>query len=243
MNFERAESTHARGLWRAVAGCWAVLAALAAGCHTGSERCDVHQVVSKNEGNGAEYCVCAVDAVPDSRGYGCTPCGPNEHVDQGKCACSDGYERPAADAGCEQVTGQPIGAACDADNACSEPYPFCVGEGDDRYCTKQGCVPGACPAGYTCDGSGDSAFCARLPSGLGAPCTAGGNECSGFEASYCESFMAHSCFVDACASGQNRCPGEYACCDLGGLVGEPLSLCLAPSQLSAGMCPGGMVMP
>jgi hypothetical protein len=208
----------------------------------GDERCDAHQV---NVDNGKTMtCLCEPDTIPDPRGYGCKPCDENEEVENNQCVCKPGYAKPTPDAACEPSEGQVIGADCSGAEACTEPYPYCATDGTERFCTKQDCDPGDCPPGYSCDSSQSPSFCAKLPSGLGVPCTPGGNECAAFEANYCESFMAHTCFVQGCATGQLTCPGEYGCCDLSGLAGMALSLCIEPALLSGGTCPVGvLVMP
>jgi hypothetical protein len=138
--------------------------------------------------------------------------------------------------------GQAIGATCTGNASCIEPFPYCAMDGSDPYCTKQGCKAGECPTGYSCDAASEASFCAKLPSGIGVACTATGGECDELEANFCESFMAHVCFVEDCATGQSKCPGEYACCDLSSLVGMPRSLCFAPNQLQNGACPAGTLV-
>ncbi len=60
------------------------------------------------------------------------------------------------------------------------------------------------------------------PDGLGTPCTQGGGECDGFEASYCTANpMAPEgyCTITDCSSAEGDCPDGYRCCEM--TVGTP----------------------
>lgn len=219
----------------------AAMAAFGWGCPSGNDRCDENEVLVKAD-NEIQYCACAPGTIMSMSGYGCTPCGKHEESKNNQCVCKTGYLKLTATGPCEESSGQEIGATCSDNTACSDPFPYCAADGGESYCTKQKCKAGDCPSGFSCDETPDPSFCARLPSGIGEACTAGGNECGAFAASYCDSFMTQTCFINACATGEHTCPGEFGCCDLSSLAPVPLSLCFPPNQLQNGACPVGMLV-
>jgi hypothetical protein len=209
-------------------------------CIVGDDHCSKYQVRVVEKGK-FDYCSCADNAIPDPQGYGCIPCGEHELVQAGACVCAAGYARENAAAGCEAIPeGQTaLAQACSSATDCGAPYPFCAGSGSDKYCTKSDCSKDTdCPTDYWCDASGDTPYCHRPATGLNKSCSSA-SDCAGYDAAYCETFQAKVCMVSDCASGANPCHGSYGCCDLTALVGSPLSLCIANSQLTGGLCPTG----
>ena len=200
---------------------------LTACLYDASDRCGDDQVF-----DGVQ-CVCA-------EGFGlvagaCEPCGDNEVGDPtGPCACTDGLVRLTPDGECTEALGQ----ACESHDECSSAAaPYCATTTGGGYCTLVDCEPGGndCPGDYACNDRGDVPFCERPPSGLGVPCSSD-VECSGYEANFCESLQERACLVAGCVSDPNICHGDWVCCDLA-ILGT--SLCVPPSQLSAGSCPAG----
>ena len=99
--------------------------------------------------------------------------------------------------------------------------------------------------GATCTGSEDCAAdeycdltlsppeCLPPPSGQGNTC-ATHDDCAGFDADYCESFVSFTCLVDQCSPDANNCTNDYICCDFS-TYGLP-SLCVARA-LNGDVCP------
>lgn len=197
------------------------------------DRCGEHQVY---DAEGAR-CLCEPRYV--LAGATCVPCGEHEVSSSDGCVCEEGFLRPTPDAACEENVA--LGAPCASDTDCADPSfghcqsaPTADGMG---YCTKAGCVAGAgdCPGPYACNTGEEPSFCERPPSGLGNECKSS-SDCGSFEAGYCETVLAHSCMVNDCKADPSRCFGDWVCCDIG-LLSE--SLCVAPSDLEDGACPGG----
>ncbi len=199
-------------------------------------RCDTNQVLVKTSGIGnSESCGCVANAVPDPRGYGCTLCGANETVANGKCACVQGYGRTSETGPCEKVAA---GAPCTSNADCSEPFPYCATDGAERYCSVQNCSATSCLTGYACEQTNGTSYCAKLPEGLGNSCTSNA-DCESGEAKTCDTMQTHSCTLQGCATKQVTCPGFWACCDLGAFV-PGVSTCTAPTSLNAdGSCTFG----
>lgn len=102
-----------------------------------------------------------------------------------------------------------------------------------------GAVDGGADASAADAAAGEDAASEPLPTGLGASCSSNA-DCAAFDATFCDSFMSHSCLVEKCATGENACPGGWACCDFSALL-SGLSICTPEDQLSNGECPmGGM---
>jgi hypothetical protein len=213
----------------------ALACSFASACIVSGSRCDAHQVRVHDE--QIDVCVCEPNAVMNADGHGCTPCGEDEVVKDGACACKDGFQKPAAGGACERTD---IGAACDAETPCADAYPYCVVDGVEQgYCTSDSCADNAmCPSGWSCEAEGSMRYCRKAPTGLGVHCDTSA-DCASYEANYCESFQAHSCLLAGCAIGGSTCPNEWGCCDFSALLGTALSFCLAPDALQNGACPMG----
>jgi len=206
-----------------------------AGCIMEDSKCSEHQVFV----GGWQYkCVCDTGYVPSARGYGCDPCGEHEVAVGSVCECAVGYDRVNPMSPCEAITGSLPGQACSSAEPCVNPNPFCATDGSESYCTKSGCTRSDdCPTNWRCVTSATPPFCEKPPTGLGNTCMSTAN-CAGFEAGYCEVFLAKVCMVNGCV-GTNNCPSGSACCDLPTLL--MTSLCIPRSNLGAGgmMCPDG----
>jgi hypothetical protein len=165
-------------------------------------------------------CVC-----PEGTAYtpaGCVACGEHEVASASGCACEEGYSRPSADAPCVP-TPSDLGAECDpAAPACDPLFDHCEPAGESGYCTTTGCTTNDdCSGGYACNAE---SVCQRPPVGLGQTC-ASADDCAGTEATFCESFMTHTCQVQGCQLDQNDCFSGYECCDYSAF-GLPQPLCV-----------------
>jgi hypothetical protein len=186
-----------------------------------------------NQSFDGTRCVC-------SEGFGlvnatCQACGDHAVGSADGCTCETGYMRLTTDGPCEADTA--LGEPCASDADCTEArYPYCRIEADGGYCTSSGCTTYAdCVGDYGCNTRETPSFCERPPSGLGTPCTSS-TECADFAAPYCETVIAHSCLVNDCKVDPNKCHGDWVCCDIA-LLSQ--SLCMPPSELTDGACPGG----
>jgi hypothetical protein len=178
-------------------------------------------------------CVCAEGlSLVDGQ---CARCGEHAVGSAEGCACEAGYVRLTTDGPCEADAA--LGRACTADADCTDTrYPSCRVEAGGGYCTSSGCSTYAdCVGDWACNTRETPSFCERPPSGLGTPCTSSA-DCSTFAASHCESVIAGTCLVNECSSDPDKCHGDWVCCDIG-LLSQ--SLCMPPSELSDGNCPGG----
>jgi hypothetical protein len=171
-------------------------------------------------------CVCAPGSVVNPGKDGCTPCGENEEVKNGACACKTGFARPSATEAC---SASQQGANCSASTPCNGDFPYCAAAG---YCTKSGCATNAdCSlGGYACESTASPTYCSRPPVGQGKACSTPA-DCAGTEATYCG---MGACLVTGCAS-TTKCHGDYACCDFTSLGAA--DFCLPASALSGGKCP------
>jgi len=198
-----------------------------------SDRCDPKQVYDSKAG----ICVCTGNTVagtnPDGS-PGCAPCAEHEVASNDTCVCEEGYQRPTPEGACTLVPDA-LGLACQSDQDCTDAvYNSChlLSDGSG-YCTNLDCAPGDCNGGYACDTSATPSYCARPPVGAGKSCGSD-SDCAGTEATWCDTFVSHVCYVEGCALGGNDCPGNE-CCDLavasGGLLKK--TICVAP-----GTCKG-----
>jgi hypothetical protein len=120
-----------------------------------------------------------------------------------------------------------LGCSDDSDQGCSR-YEHESADGCD------------CIRGYTRDAS--SGYCIAtnltLPSselpkqtGVGVSCTSNA-ECKGFDASYCETQVSHTCLVSDCdATDVRSCSEGHHCCPFANLP----NLCVS-AKLSGGVC-------
>jgi hypothetical protein len=184
-----------------------------------SDRCDPGQAYDSSAG----LCVCTGHSTP----------GMTESGSQG-CVCEEGYQRPSPEAECE-AGPDALGRACEADQDCPvAPYDTChLLEDGSGYCTNVGCAADECEGGYACDTVAEPTYCARPPSGAGKQCKDDA-DCAGTEATWCDIYSSHVCYVEGCAVDGNDCPGKE-CCDLAaasaGLVRK--TICVDP-----GTCKG-----
>jgi len=161
-------------------------------------------------------------------------CGPNQVMYEDlRCVC-DAKSAPDATGACQPVPEAPmgLGAACDATTPCADAeFKHCeAGADGSGYCTKADCAGAEdCTGGYACDVSVTPSVCRRPPAGLGMSCTADA-DCAGTEATYCDTFVTHTCLVQGCNLTQDNCFIGFECCDLSSFgIAQPL--CIA-----AGSC-------
>jgi hypothetical protein len=203
---------------------------LLVGCMVDSDHpCDANEVKLNADYGG---CECAPGSVLNAAKDGCTACGANEEVKQGACACKAGFARPSEGAAC---AASMQGAACSATAACGGEFPYCSPK---SYCTKSGCSSDAdCSVGgYYCDTTASPAYCARPPTGQGKTCSSSA-DCAGLEANAC---TGGACLVSGCKTTAT-CHGGWACCDFSAFGMQ--DVCIPPTQLSGGKCPGTMADP
>jgi hypothetical protein len=187
------------------------------------QRCDGGQVLYESD---FPRCICAPGSAATAEG--CVPCADNEVAAATGCDCAEGFARPSDGATCEAVPmGQ--GVACDeASAACVDPdYNHCqIVSGTSGYCTNTGCTGASdCAGGYACDTTASPSFCRRPPLGAGQSCSAD-SDCAGTEASYCDTFVTHTCLVVGCSLAPDNCFAGTECCDLSAF-GVPRPLCVA----------------
>jgi hypothetical protein len=171
-----------------------------------------------------EICVCPEGTVLTAGA--CVECGEHEVATGTACECEEGYSRPAAGEPCEEASA--LGSECDpSDSMCPAPYDHCEPDGDAGYCTIADCTSGDdCEGGYACNAD---SVCQRPPRGLGASCSSP-EDCTGTEATFCDTFMTMSCQVEGCSLSPDDCFEGYQCCDLS-MFGSP-TLCVP-----TGACP------
>jgi len=185
-----------------------------------SDRCDDGQAFDSKAG----LCVCTGNTIAGTTEKGnpaCVACPEHEVASNDACVCEDGYQRPTPEAAC-MIVPDALGLACQSDQDCTdETYDTChLLDDDSGYCTNTGCAAGECTGGYACDTVATPSYCARPPDGAGKSC-ADQEDCAGTEATFCETYVTHVCYVEGCALDGNDCPGKE-CCDLaissGGVV-------------------------
>jgi len=188
------------------------------------DRCGPHQVVFEDK-----RCVCEPGAALTPTG--CVPCAVHEVPGTMGCECESGYSRPSAGAACEEVPAG-LGTACNLTTMpCTDAvYSHCAADASGSgYCTTAGCTSSAdCTSGYACNTSGAASFCQRPPMGLSMSCTSDA-DCAGTEATYCDTFMSHSCLVQGCTVAPDNCFEGWDCCDLSAF-GLPQPLCIPQGQ-------------
>jgi len=177
-----------------------------------SDRCDAGQAFDSSAG----LCVCTGNTIAGIKAdgnQGCVACPEHEVASNDACVCEDGYQRPSPDGACIVVPNA-LGVACESDQDCADAvYDAChLLDDGSGYCTNLGCAEGECAGGYACDTVATPSYCARPPVGAGKSC-ASDDDCAGTEATWCETFMTHVCYVEGCALDGNDCPGKE-CCDL-----------------------------
>jgi hypothetical protein len=203
-----------------------IIAAAASGCVLESNRCGPNEMIYGD----IERCVCVPNAA--NTGTGCVLCGENEVPGANSCVCAPGFMRDAGTMACVAVPAG-LGTACDATTPCADAtFNHCATSANGSgYCTSTGCTSSAdCGNGYVCDTSGAAPYCKRPPVGAGMSCTSSA-DCAGTEATYCESFVSHSCLVENCSVATNNCFPGTNCCDFSATLGIPNPICIA------GTCP------
>jgi hypothetical protein len=175
-----------------------------------SDRCDPGQIYD----DAAGLCECDASQNLVTSEHGCVACGDHQVVMSDQCACEDGYQMVGTVC---QLKPEALGVACTSDKDCTDAkYDTCHAlAGGSGYCTNVGCKDDSvCDGGYACDMSASPAFCARPPTGDGDPCTTDA-QCAGKEATFCEIYMSHVCYVEGCSLTANDCFPGKECCDLG----------------------------
>ncbi|HET7539720.1 MAG TPA: hypothetical protein VFK05_07605 [Polyangiaceae bacterium] len=197
-------------------------------------RCDDDQIYDSSAG----LCVCKDNTIPGTNpdgSPGCVACKEHELSSHDTCVCEEGYQRPSPEGACELVP-EAQGLACQSDTDCTDAtYDTChMLDDGSGYCTNVGCATGECNGGYACDTVATPPYCARPPNGAGKSCATDA-DCAGTEATWCDSFVTHVCYVQGCALDGNDCPGKE-CCDLavksGGIINKTICVDL-------GTCQGG----
>jgi hypothetical protein len=157
-----------------------------------------------------EACMCDDHAAPVDGG--CQPCAADEVVVANACACPSGTSKDAANV-CTTVPG--LGDPCDATTPCDDAtYSYC-GMKDGATagsCTNQCASNNDCIDSYTCATWLAQPYC-MVFDGLGKPCTTQ-DDCAGSDATFCDTYISHTCVVANCTLTGNECPRGLTCCDL-----------------------------
>ena len=93
-----------------------------------------------------------------------------------------------------------------------------------------------CDDGEYCDLTLDTPVCRPPPSGQGEVCDSS-EDCSEYEADYCETFVSMTCLKSECDPMLNDCSPGYLCCDFQ-FIGIP-ALCV-DETLTGGVCGTGV---
>jgi len=181
------------------------------------DRCDPGQAYNADAG----LCVCSGDTIAGTKpdgSQGCVPC-PEGQVARDDACVSEGSQ----------------GQACESDEDCTDAtFDTCHLLDDGAgYCTNVGCAANECMGGYACDTVAMPTYCARPPDGAGKSC-ASDADCAGTEATWCDIYQSHVCYVQGCDLSGNDCPGKE-CCDLGVASGGLLKKTIC---VDTGSCKG-----
>ncbi len=193
-------------------------------------RCDSGQRFDTD----ADLCVCDDQQNMVAGDLGCVQCAEHEVAANDVCSCAPGYTRPSAGAACTDFPPA-LGTPCEGDRDCPDAtYNTChLSNGNSGYCTN-GCTDNAgCLGGYACDTAADAGYCLRPPSGQGQSCSTDA-DCAGTEATWCESFVSHACFVQGCSLTKNDCFPGKVCCDISK---KSLGTMTNPICVDDGTCP------
>jgi hypothetical protein len=200
---------------------WLVLTAASVGACIYDEdaRCGPHMVVSE-----VDACECETGYV--LVGKECITCPENEHVQGAGCVCDDGFARAVEGAACSELPTSGPGADCAANACMGSEFSECVeAPNGDQYCTSRGCTESSdCPEGFACRASAEGSYCQRTPVGMASPCEVE-QDCAGYEATFCETLISHSCLVQGCSLSQNDCFEGWDCCDVTA-YGMPIPICI-----------------
>ena len=85
--------------------------------------------------------------------------------------------------------------------------PVTLLDGGAGYCTNVGCAANECMGGYACDTVAMPTYCARPPDGAGKSC-ASDADCAGTEATWCDIYQSHVCYVQGCEFDWQRLPRQ-----------------------------------
>ncbi|HET9932548.1 MAG TPA: hypothetical protein VFQ35_17720 [Polyangiaceae bacterium] len=179
-----------------------------------SDRCGPNQVIFGDN----LRCVC--DTHSAYTATGCVRCGEHEVAGPSGCVCEPNFSKGTGGV-CEPT---PMGIGVPCDGTCEDPvYKHCETTASGGYCTNTGCTgPADCTGGYACDTA--TGVCKRPPIGLAKSCTSNA-DCAGTEATYCDTFVTHSCLVQGCTLAPDNCFQGWECCDLSSF-GIPQPLCV-----------------
>ena len=218
MNLRRIGVFPARSNYRSALSLFTLLGALPSACvYDSADRCGPHQVMYQDL-----RCVC--DAQSGLTDTGCVPCGTDEVPGEKGCICKSGYTKPATGGVCAP-TPVGLGTACEVSTDCNDAkFDHCeTGTEGKGYCTDKGCASSAdCTGGYACDALVTPSVCRRPPLGLSMSCSSNA-DCAGTEATYCDTFMSHSCMVQGCSSMPDNCFSGWVCCDLSAVgIAQPV---------------------
>ncbi|MCP4445807.1 MAG: hypothetical protein GY811_10760 [Myxococcales bacterium] len=148
----------------------------------------------------------------------------------GTCQCVEGMELAENDHVCQRTppTIAGLGDACSNTTLCTSlDFSHCADSPSGSYCTRPSCESNTeCDVEYSCNTSGDAAFCERPQQGQGESCTSH-VDCEGGAATYCETTLSNQCLVQGCEPGS--CLGTWECCDLSSFGLED-TLCLPEGQ-------------
>ena len=226
MNLLRIRVVPPGSKYRSALSLFALLGAMPSACtYNASDRCGPHQVMYENL-----RCVCDAQSAPTDTG--CVLCTADEVPSSTGCTCKPGYTKPGAGGVCAP-TPMGLGTACDANTPCTDPkFAHCEAGADGKgYCTDTGCSSSAdCTGGYACDAQVTPSICRRPPVGAGVSCTSDA-DCAGTEATYCDTFLAHSCLVQGCSVTPDNCFSGSECCDLT-MFGIPKPICIPQGTCS-----------
>ena len=122
-------------------------------------------------------------------------------------------------------------------NSKTEQDPLETGT-DDK--TTPNCGESTCVGDQYCDKTLSPAECRDYPTGQGMPCETQ-EDCAGYDADFCETYVSFSCLVKECDVELNNCSDDYLCCGFADQTTFPegwilpLSLCVN-KEGTAGEC-------
>ena len=140
---------------------------------------------------------------------------------KGYVFCSGDDKIKETDVDSETLSDTDTGTGDDNDTGDPEPVE-CANAGD-------------CQEGEYCDLTLATPVCLAPPSGQGEHCAAS-QDCSSYDANYCESMVSGTCLMSDCSPELNNCSPGYICCDFT-WIGLP-ALCV-DETLSGGICNQG----
>ena len=193
------------------------------------KRCDEKQIYNDSAG----LCVCDSSQGVVTGEHGCVPCAEHQVAKDDVCSCEEGYSLTAG--GVCEIVPDALGLACTKDADCKDAtYSSChLLDDGTGYCTNTGCSDDVkCTGGFGCATSATPTYCERPPSGAGKSC-ASDADCAGTEATFCETYNTHVCYVKDCSLTKNDCFPGKECCDL---TKRSLGLITSPLCVDSGTC-------